>query len=153
PSPPNSLTWPRKSASSFATATSSPTRPRTSSATVSTTRSPSRWFPRGASPNSPPTGAWATMLPLNRSLFLLPLLPGLLMCQPHADLILIHAKVWTGSAAQPQAEAVALTGNRIAAVGSTGDIQKWAGPQTQVIDLGGRLLLPGFNDAHVHFYT
>jgi predicted amidohydrolase YtcJ len=75
------------------------------------------------------------------------------MCQPHADLILIHAKVWTGSAAQPQAEAVALTGNRIAAVGTTADIQKWAGPQTQTIDLGGRLLLPGFNDAHVHFYT
>jgi predicted amidohydrolase YtcJ len=75
------------------------------------------------------------------------------MSQPQADLILIHAKIWTGNSAQPQAEAVALTGNRIAAVGATAEIQRWAGPRTQTIDLAGRLLLPGFNDAHVHFYT
>jgi predicted amidohydrolase YtcJ len=75
------------------------------------------------------------------------------MSQSYADLILIHGKIWTGDRARPQAEAVAVVGNRITAVGATADIQKWAGPKTQVIDLAGRLVIPGFNDAHVHFYT
>jgi predicted amidohydrolase YtcJ len=75
------------------------------------------------------------------------------MSQPYADLILIRGKIWTVNPAQPEAEAVAITVNHIAAVGSTDDIRRWAGPSTQVIDLAGRLVVPGFNDAHVHFYT
>src|ERR1700676_960907 len=73
--------------------------------------------------------------------------------QSFADLILTNAKVWTVNTAQPQAEAVACRGSRIVAVGSSADIHKWAGPHTQVIDLAGKLVLPGFNDDHVHFYT
>ncbi|HWQ56322.1 MAG TPA: amidohydrolase, partial [Bryobacteraceae bacterium] len=73
------------------------------------------------------------------------------VAQPSADLILLNGKIWTVNPAQPQAEAVAVRAGRIAAVGSTDEIRRWAGPATQVIDLGGKLVVPGFNDAHVHF--
>src|SRR5258708_24058563 len=76
-----------------------------------------------------------------------------LAAQSYADLILTNGKIWTVSTAQPQAEAVACIASRIVAVGSSADIRKWAGPKTQVIDLGGKLAVPGFNDAHVHFYA
>ena len=68
-----------------------------------------------------------------------------------ANLILVNGKVWTENPAQPTAQAVALDGSKILAVGDNAAIQKLAGPDTRVIDLNGRLLLPGFNDAHVHF--
>ncbi|HEU4436522.1 MAG TPA: amidohydrolase family protein, partial [candidate division Zixibacteria bacterium] len=61
-----------------------------------------------------------------------------------------NGKVVTVDDAQPQAEAVAVAGNKIAFVGSNSDAEKWAGPKTEVIDLQGKLLLPGFNDAHCH---
>ena len=67
------------------------------------------------------------------------------------DLIIINATVHTMDARQPLAEAVAIYGNRIAAVGSTKEIRQMAGTRTRVIDAGGRLVLPGFNDSHVHF--
>jgi hypothetical protein len=67
------------------------------------------------------------------------------------SVILVNGKVWTENPAQPIAQAVALDGSIITAVGDDAEIRKLAGPDTRVIDLGGRLLLPGFNDAHVHF--
>jgi predicted amidohydrolase YtcJ len=67
------------------------------------------------------------------------------------DLIIINAAVHTMDPARPIAEAVAIVGNRIAAVGSTADIRPLAGPGTRVIDAAGKLVVPGFNDAHVHF--
>ena len=67
-----------------------------------------------------------------------------------ADLVLTGGHVHTVDPAQPRAEAVAIAGERIAAVGSAGEIAAWIGPRTRVIDLAGRLLLPGFQDAHVH---
>lgn len=73
--------------------------------------------------------------------------------QPAADLVLLNGKVWTVNPAQPRAEAVAVRGPRIAAVGTTAEIRRWIGPRTEVLDLDGRLVLPGFNDAHVHFYS
>jgi len=69
-----------------------------------------------------------------------------------ASLILTNGKIWTGNSAQPLAAAVACAGNRIVAVGSAAEIAKWAGATTQMIDLGGELVVPGFNDAHVHFF-
>jgi predicted amidohydrolase YtcJ len=63
----------------------------------------------------------------------------------------VNGKVWTENPAMPIAHAVALDGNKILAVGDDAFIRKLAGPGTKVIDLHGRLLLPGFNDAHVHF--
>jgi predicted amidohydrolase YtcJ len=69
----------------------------------------------------------------------------------NADLIIINGAVRTMDATQPLAEAVAIYGNRIAAVGTTAEVRKLTGPKTRVIDAGGKLVLPGFNDAHVHF--
>jgi predicted amidohydrolase YtcJ len=71
--------------------------------------------------------------------------------KPSASLIVTNAAVYTVDKNHPKAEAVAVIGDRIVAVGSRGDIDLWRGPQTTVIDAGGKLLLPGFNDAHVHF--
>jgi predicted amidohydrolase YtcJ len=70
-----------------------------------------------------------------------------------ADLLIVNAIVHTMDPAQPMAEAVAILGNRIAAVGSTDEIRSLAGPKTRIIDAGKRLVLPGFNDAHVHFLS
>ncbi len=66
-------------------------------------------------------------------------------------LILKNGRVWTANPAQPWVEAVAIEGNKIVAVGTTAEIAAKAGPSTQVIDAGGRLVSPGFNDAHIHF--
>src|SRR3954470_2775430 len=71
--------------------------------------------------------------------------------RPAADLIVTNAKVWTVDATQPSAEAIAVLGDRIVDVGTNAEIDQWRGVSTQVIDAGGHLLLPGFNDAHVHF--
>jgi predicted amidohydrolase YtcJ len=74
------------------------------------------------------------------------------IAQGQADLILIHGKIWTENRQQPEAEAAAVKQNRILAVGNTAEIERLSGPNTKVIDLRGRRMLPGFNDAHVHFY-
>src|SRR5258706_4808938 len=71
--------------------------------------------------------------------------------KPAADLIIRNAKIWTVDRDHPEAEAVALLGDRIVAVGSNQEINVWRGPNTRVQDAGGKRLLPGFNDAHVHF--
>jgi len=70
---------------------------------------------------------------------------------PAADLVITNAKVWTADPTHPTAEAVAVLGDRIVAVGSNSEIGAWRGPHTKVIQAEGKLLLPGFNDAHVHF--
>ncbi|MGH9581461.1 MAG: amidohydrolase family protein, partial [Bryobacteraceae bacterium] len=67
-------------------------------------------------------------------------------------LLLIDGKVWTGNPEKKRAEAVAIAGNRIAAVGSTAQILKLRQRATRVFDLEGHLVLPGFDDARVHFY-
>src|ERR1700740_2722626 len=68
-----------------------------------------------------------------------------------ADLVIVNAVIHTMDPARPMAEAVAVFGNRIAAVGSTVELRPLAGAHTRVVDAAGRLVLPGFNDAHVHF--
>src|ERR1039457_309440 len=67
------------------------------------------------------------------------------------DLVIINASVHTMDEAHPTAEAVAILGNRIAAIGSTAEIHPLAGKGTRVIDAAGKTVFPGFNDAHVHF--
>jgi predicted amidohydrolase YtcJ len=71
--------------------------------------------------------------------------------QPAADLIVRNAKVWTVDESHPSAQAVAVLGERIVAVGSNEEIEAWRGLHTRVIDAAGKVLLPGFNDSHVHF--
>ncbi len=75
------------------------------------------------------------------------------LAQVSADLVLLNGKIWTVNDKQPEAEAVAVLGNRLIAVGASKDIRKLIGPQTRVIDLQGRRVVPGFNDAHVHFFN
>jgi predicted amidohydrolase YtcJ len=70
--------------------------------------------------------------------------------QPPVDLIVVNAKVLTVDAKNTQAEAVAIRGNTFAAVGTTAAIRKMAGPETRVIDAGGRTVVPGFIESHVH---
>jgi predicted amidohydrolase YtcJ len=68
-----------------------------------------------------------------------------------ADLVLRNGKIVTMDAKRPQAQAVAITGDRITAVGSNAEIQQYVGPKTKVIDLQGHLAVPGFNESHGHF--
>jgi predicted amidohydrolase YtcJ len=86
-------------------------------------------------------------------LFLTCILTSNLLAQakPAADLIIKNAKVWTVDKSVPTAQAVAVLGDRIIAVGSNAEVEILRSPATKVIDAGGKLLLPGFNDAHVHF--
>ena len=71
--------------------------------------------------------------------------------KPSATLIITNAAVYTVDKRHPKADAVAVIGDRIVAVGSSTEINSWRGPSTRVIDAGGKLVLPGFNDAHLHF--
>jgi predicted amidohydrolase YtcJ len=70
---------------------------------------------------------------------------------PAADLIIQNARVWTVDPSQPEAQAVAILGDRIVAIGSSQQVGLWRGPDTRLVDADGRRLMPGFNDAHVHF--
>jgi predicted amidohydrolase YtcJ len=91
--------------------------------------------------------------------------------EPHADAIFINGDIYLGSPhievrvgertdrAKPMAspvpvhgpaQAIAVSGGKISAVGSNDEVQKLKGPKTQVVDLGGHFVMPGFNDAHVH---
>ena len=70
---------------------------------------------------------------------------------PAAETIITNANVWTVDRNHPRAEAVAILNQRIVAVGTSAELDAWRGPQTRIIDAAGKLLLPGFNDAHVHF--
>ena len=87
------------------------------------------------------------------TLLLLLALPPFLwpQAQPAADLIILNAKVWTVDKTHPTAQAVAVLSDRIVAVGSNRDVEAWHGVRTRTIDASGKLLLPGFNDSHVHF--
>jgi len=68
-----------------------------------------------------------------------------------ADTIVLHGKIYTLNSKQPWAEALAVRGDRIVAVGSDADIARWQSKDTKVIDAKGHLVLPGFTDCHIHF--
>lgn len=67
-----------------------------------------------------------------------------------ADLIIINGRIFTADPANSWAQALAVRENRILAVGSSEEIRKLAGPNTRVVNVDGRLVIPGFNDAHFH---
>jgi predicted amidohydrolase YtcJ len=75
---------------------------------------------------------------------------------PKADTIYTHANVYTGVLSNTpfssvlREEAIAVRGDRIQAVGKAFDILKYKGPDTEIVDLGGHFMMPGFNDAHLH---
>ena len=68
-----------------------------------------------------------------------------------ADLVVTNANVHTMNTARPIASSIGVVGNRIAAIGSETDTKPLFGPNTRVIDAKGKLLIPAFNDSHVHF--
>ena len=68
------------------------------------------------------------------------------------DMVALHGKIWTEDKKRPEAEALAVVGHRIFAVGSDTEISRLVGPKTKVVDLAGRRVVPGFNDSHVHFF-
>jgi predicted amidohydrolase YtcJ len=70
---------------------------------------------------------------------------------PPADLIVTNARIYTVNPGTKWAEAVAIRGDKIVAVGDRKQIQLYRGPSTKVIDAGQRLVLPGFTDCHIHF--
>src|SRR2546425_7356031 len=76
--------------------------------------------------------------------------------QPKADIILLHGNIYTGVEvpssfhAMQRVEALAIRGDRVQAAGTENEILKLKGPQTQVINLDGHFVMPGFNDAHLH---
>jgi predicted amidohydrolase YtcJ len=67
-----------------------------------------------------------------------------------ADLIITNANIWTGNSDSPKAEAMAIKGDTIFAIGSAIDIQKFQGQSTEVIDVQNKFITPGFIDTHVH---
>ena len=73
-----------------------------------------------------------------------------LIVQP-ADVIVVHGRVYTENPKQPWAQAVAIHGAKIVAVGDDTAIEKLRGMGTKVVNAGGKLVLPGFTDCHIHF--
>ena len=76
-------------------------------------------------------------------------LAGLVMA---ADLVLRGGRVWAGKGLPP-ATALAVRDGRVVAVGADAEVAPWISDSTKVIELAGRLAVPGFNDAHVHFLS
>jgi len=70
---------------------------------------------------------------------------------PAADRVFLNGRVWTADPARPRAQALALAGDTILAVGTDAEIRRCVGPATRTVDLRGRFVAPGFNDAHLHF--
>src|SRR5436190_16936826 len=81
----------------------------------------------------------------------LTLLAQEMMSQDPADLILRNGLIYTVDATNTMTEAVAIRGGKFVFVGSNKDVTRYRGKQTQVIDLKGQFVVPGFNDNHVHF--
>ena len=73
--------------------------------------------------------------------------------EPAADLLLTGGRVWTADSSRPWAEAVAVRDGRIVLVGSDAEAARLKGPKTKVIALRGRLVTPGFEDAHMHLMS
>jgi predicted amidohydrolase YtcJ len=67
------------------------------------------------------------------------------------SLAVVNARVWTGNPQRPWADAIAARGDTIAAVGSSAEVKKVAGEGARIIDAKGAMVVPGFNDSHIHF--
>jgi predicted amidohydrolase YtcJ len=89
---------------------------------------------------------------MNKFVWLFSLFGILIMsCKEKADVLILNGKVWTVDEKQSIAEAVAIKGDKILAVGWSQDMKGLVDQQTEIIDVEGKLVLPGFNDAHLHF--
>ncbi len=70
-----------------------------------------------------------------------------------ADIVVVNANIHTMDTARPLARSLAVLGGKIVRVGSDADTKPLIGPATRVIDAGGKTVIPGFNDAHLHFIS
>ena len=68
-----------------------------------------------------------------------------------AEILIVHAKVYTLDPQKPWAQAIAIRDGKVQAVGSDEEVERFRGIGTKRIDAGGKLVLPGFTDCHVHF--
>jgi predicted amidohydrolase YtcJ len=97
----------------------------------------------------------SSFLRSSRNFLLVSLLAGAAACSspqpPSASLVVTGARIWTGDPELPWADAVAVAGAEILAVGLARDIEPLIGPETEVIAADGGLVVPGFIDSHVHF--
>jgi len=96
------------------------------------------------------TSKWGRLLPL-AGFFLAAVLSACGSKVEPADMVLLNGKVTTVDPEKPQAQAIAVRGDIIAAVGAVEEIRRYIGPNTQVIDLAGMLVIPGFIEGHGHF--
>ena len=106
-----------------------------------------------AEPGAPGRG----FLPIRRLFFFFALLlPGSFCCAQQsarvapADILIVHGKIWTVNAKKPWAQSVAIRKGKIVAIGSDETVERFRGIGTKVIDAGGKLVLPGFTDSHIH---
>jgi predicted amidohydrolase YtcJ len=83
-------------------------------------------------------------------LFSLPMSAQSPTAAPRADLVVVNARIYTADAARPVVDAFAVRGGRIVFVGDLSGARALAGPRTQVVDAGGRTVIPGMTDAHAH---
>jgi predicted amidohydrolase YtcJ len=72
--------------------------------------------------------------------------------KPRIDLLLRNGRVWTCDPNLAEAEAVAVADGKVVAVGGSNELASLASPETRIVELDGRRVVPGFNDAHIHFY-
>ena len=71
--------------------------------------------------------------------------------QERAEMAIINGKIWTVDEKNPWAEAIAVTGGRIIAIGDYSDVRRHIGRRTEVLDVEGAFVMPGFIDSHCHF--
>jgi predicted amidohydrolase YtcJ len=81
------------------------------------------------------------------------LLPWTLFAVPEVDLIIKNATLYTPEGSPIGSQSIAIIGDKIVAVGTSAEVDAWVGPDTKIIDAQGKLVLPGFNDSHVHFVS
>ncbi len=90
------------------------------------------------------------MKAIRLSILLAALLGLAVAAAPVADTIYVNGAIWTADPSNPRAEALAIAGDRLLAVGAEAEVRACAGPSTRVVDLRGAFVTPGFNDAHAH---
>src|SRR4051812_11492605 len=73
-----------------------------------------------------------------------------LVCAQSADLILINGKIVTADENNTVAQAIAIQNGRILAMGANGEVRALGGPNSRIVDLGGRTVIPGLIDSHIH---
>jgi predicted amidohydrolase YtcJ len=75
-----------------------------------------------------------------------------MICAQDTDLIVVNGNIYTVNEKQPDAEAIAVKGDRIVFVGSNEDARKFRGDKTRIVDLGGKTVVPGLTDSHCHIF-